>query len=107
MESASQATGVSKFTIKLKLEMKFQFWIKLTHTYPTDREQPGSEFGGMRGYEVLDETKVLRTPGKHSKRPIHRNCEIDDFDKCFIRQTIQYFYIQQKKTPSLRKLLLC
>ncbi|GBM89145.1 hypothetical protein AVEN_140465-1 [Araneus ventricosus] len=77
MKRASQATGDSKFTIrKIRIEVS-----------------------------VLDETEVLRTPGKHRRRPSHRNCERDDFDKCVIRQTIKDFYIHQKKVPSLRKLL--
>ncbi|GBM34013.1 hypothetical protein AVEN_166444-1 [Araneus ventricosus] len=77
MQRVSQTTGVSKFTIrKIRNEVS-----------------------------VLDETEILRIPGKHRKRPIHRNCEIDDFDKCVIKQTIQDFYIQQKKVPSLRKLI--
>ncbi|XP_055928589.1 uncharacterized protein LOC129959724 [Argiope bruennichi] len=77
MKRAAQATGVSEGTIrKIKNEVS-----------------------------TLDKTEVLSTPGKHRKRPIDRNCEIDDFDKCVIRQTVQDFYVQQKKVPSLKKLL--
>lgn len=48
---------------------------------------------------------ILSTPGKHRKRPENRNCRIDDFDKCVIRQVIQDFYIHKKKVPSISKLL--
>ena len=48
---------------------------------------------------------ILSTPGKHRKRPESRNCYIDDFDKCVIRQVIQDFYIHKKKVPSIAKLL--
>lgn len=54
---------------------------------------------------ALGSSTVLKSPGKHRKRPSERNCEIDDFDKCVIRQTIQDFYIRERKVPSLRKLL--
>ncbi|GBN44927.1 hypothetical protein AVEN_155621-1 [Araneus ventricosus] len=76
MKRVSQATGVLEFTIrKIRNEVS-----------------------------VLDETEVLSTPGKHRKSSSHQKFEFDDFDKCVIRQTIQDFYIQQKKVPSLRKI---
>ncbi|XP_055941674.1 uncharacterized protein LOC129971722 [Argiope bruennichi] len=77
LKMASQATGISDATIK-KIRK--------------DVSSSGS-------------STVLKSPGKHRKRPNERNCEIDDFDKCIIRQTIQDFYIKERKVPSLRKLL--
>lgn len=77
LKRASQATGVSEATIK-KIRNEVS---------------------------ALGSSTVLKSPGKHRKRPSERNCEIDDFDKCVIRQTIQDFYIRERKVPSLRKLL--
>ncbi|XP_035218015.1 uncharacterized protein LOC118191329 [Stegodyphus dumicola] len=53
----------------------------------------------------MGEDQLLNTPGKKRKSPANHKCEIDDFDKCVIRQTIQDFYIKEKKVPSVRKLL--
>ncbi|XP_055944327.1 uncharacterized protein LOC129975298 [Argiope bruennichi] len=77
LKRASQATGISEATIK-----KIRKEVSLS----------GS-------------STVLKSPGKHRKRTSERNCEIDDFDKCVIRQTIQDFYIKERKIPSIRKLL--
>jgi hypothetical protein len=30
---------------------------------------------------------------------------VDDFDKCVIRNTIQHFYVQEKRVPTIPKLL--
>ncbi|GBO13108.1 hypothetical protein AVEN_261605-1 [Araneus ventricosus] len=69
MKRAAQATGVSEFTIR-----------KMGNEAP-----------------VLDEMEVLRTPGKHHKRLSHRNYELDNFDKCVTRQTIQDFPPNKRK----------
>ncbi len=60
-----------------------------------------------REVKSLDDSEmsILSTPGKHRKRPSFRNCNIDDFDKCVIRQTIQDFYLKEKCVPSIGKLL--
>lgn len=77
LKRASQATGVSEATIK-----------KIRKQVST-----------------LGSSTFLKSPGKHRKRPSERNCEIDDFDKCVIRQTFQDLYVRERKVPSLRKLL--
>jgi hypothetical protein len=47
----------------------------------------------------------LRSPGK-KRRIIERNVVyVDDFDKCVIRNTIQDFYVQEKRVPTIPKLL--
>lgn len=48
----------------------------------------------------------LLTPGKKRKRASHRNAEIDSFDKCVIRRIVSDYYVQFKKSPSLRTLLI-
>jgi hypothetical protein len=47
----------------------------------------------------------LRSPGK-KRRIIERNVVyVDDFDNCVIRNTIQDFYVQEKRVPTIPKLL--
>lgn len=49
--------------------------------------------------------RLLKSPGK-KRRIISRNIlHVDDFDKCVIRNTIQDFYIQEKRVPTIPKLL--
>lgn len=76
LKRASQATGVSEATKKVRNQVS-----------------------------TLGSSTFLKSPGKHRKRPSERNCEIDDFDKCVIRQTFQDLYVRERKVPSLRKLL--
>lgn len=75
LKRASQATGVSEATKKVRNQVS-----------------------------TLGSSTFLRSPGKHRKRPSERNCEIGDFGKCVIRQTIQ-LHVRERKVPSLRKLL--
>lgn len=35
--------------------------------------------------------------GNNYKWPDQKNCKINDFDKCTLRKTIQYFYLENKK----------
>ncbi|KAJ4439309.1 hypothetical protein ANN_07431 [Periplaneta americana] len=49
--------------------------------------------------------RLLKSPGK-KRLIISRNIlHVDDFDKCVIRNTIQDFYIQEKRVPTIPKLL--
>lgn len=48
--------------------------------------------------------KRFSSLGKHRKKASHLKCNIDDLNKCIIRQTIQDFYTNQKKVPSISKL---
>jgi hypothetical protein len=50
-------------------------------------------------------TQLLRPPGKKRGKCSHNVVFVDDFDKCVIRNTIHYFYIQEKKMPTIPKLL--
>jgi hypothetical protein len=47
----------------------------------------------------------LRSPGKKRRIIEHNVVYVDDFDKCVIRNTIQDFYVQEKRVPTIPKLL--
>lgn len=53
-----------------------------------------------------EETKLL-SPGKKRKNSLSRQTtdKIDDFDRCVIRRTINDFYCNEKKVPSVNKIL--
>ena len=52
----------------------------------------------------LAENKCFNTP--HKKRPRRKSkTELDDFDKCVIRRTINKFHLTEGERPTLRSLL--
>ena len=50
--------------------------------------------------------ELLSTPGKKRKtRPEHTVMNVDDFDRCVIKNIIHDFYVRERKVPSVPKLL--
>jgi hypothetical protein len=45
-------------------------------------------------------TQLLKSPGKNRGKRSRDVVFVDDFDKCVIRNTIQDFYIQEKKSAN-------
>jgi hypothetical protein len=50
-------------------------------------------------------TQLLKSPGKKRGKRSRNVVSVDDFDRCVIRSTIQDLYIQEKKVPTIPKLL--
>jgi hypothetical protein len=58
--------------------------------------------GEQKKHEV--EGTSFNTPGKTHKVP-KRATDIDDVNKCVIQHTIHEFYVQEKMSPTIPKLL--
>jgi hypothetical protein len=58
-----------------------------------------------RERKATNPTQLLKSPGKKRGKRSRDYVFVDDFDKCVIRNTIQDFYIQGKKVPTIPKLL--
>jgi hypothetical protein len=52
-----------------------------------------------------DANRRLQSPGKKRRRISRSAVCVDDFDKCVIRNEIHNFYIQEKRVPTIPKLL--